>query len=98
MFKFTCREQTRNQALPNEPGGCAAYAVFTAQRLGFFDGRKSGPIQQSGMESVEIDCQFRRVPINDSAVSEVLAGNKVGRKESFLKRREHVRLIPPDPL
>src|SRR4051794_28851307 len=97
-FKLACRQQAGNQASSDEPGGRAAYAVLAAQRLGFVDGGKSGPIQPSGMKSGKIDSKFRRMPLDNGGVSEVLTADKVGGKERFVKQREFVGLMPPDPL
>jgi hypothetical protein len=54
--------------------------MLAAQRLGFVDGGKSGPIQPSGMKTVKIDSQLHRMPLDNGGVSEVLTRNKVGRK------------------
>ena len=54
--------------------------MLAAQHLGFVNSGKSGPIQPSGMKNVKIDSQFRRMPLDNSRVSEVLTADKMGGK------------------
>jgi len=61
--------------------------VFAANCLGPLDRCRGTAIGKSGVQILEVNTQLTRVPVDHGKVSEVLANDKVRRKEVFVEWR-----------
>ena len=82
-FKFRCREQSRDQSLAQQPGGCALNVKLSANPLGLGDGCSGTVVGQGGMQEHEINARLSRVPVNHHGIFESLAEGKVGFKKAL---------------